>query len=182
MIVCVPARLACLCACAPVPAGCLCDIGSCKKEGCVRGGGIRTGSMGPHNLNNLDGPMGLAMGLLNLLGLLCYFGKCWSCRRRPELNEAIVRRPMLTADSPSLHWGRLPIKYAAARRSGRSGDVCAVSQPSRPQEGIWRGTMAPRQAKIGNWGQLEMARLPVAGQLAVHVTPLFSAKSSLPAF
>lgn len=46
---------------------------------------MRTGRMGPHNL---DGPIGTYGVLMDPFGppvLLCYFGKkCWSWRRRPE--------------------------------------------------------------------------------------------------
>lgn len=48
-----------------------------------------------------------------------------------------------------------------------------------PQEGNCQAHYGPRQAKIGNWGGWKWLDWQT---LAVRVTPLFSAKSSLPAF
>lgn len=42
--------------------------------------------------------------------------------------------------------------------------------------------MTPRLAKIGNWGGWKWLDWQTLVEMALHVTPLFSAKSSLPAF
>lgn len=41
---------------------CFRDIGPREEEGCVRGGGMRTGSMGPHNSGQTYGPIGAYYG------------------------------------------------------------------------------------------------------------------------
>lgn len=79
---------------------------------------MRTGRMGPHNLDGPIGTYGVLMGPFGPPVLLCYFGKNAGAAGG-GLNEAIVSRPMLTADSPWLHSPCLLIRLAAARRSGK---------------------------------------------------------------